>query len=495
MSDRTNKFKLAATAIFIIFSFQSALLAQHTYRTFTGANGNKIQATVINVKGQNATIKIPNRQQPITLPFSKFSTEDQAYLKSWQPANSGSTNLSSNDWFQWRGPNRNGQSNETGLLTSWNEKPPLAWRTKGLGKGYSSIVISKGRIYTLGNIGGQTHVICRKLENGSKLWQTAFAGGSDPNCTPTIDPATGYIYGLTKKEGGTLVCINSEGKEVWKSNYAQDFGGKMMSSWGFSESPLIDGDRLICTPGSDSALIAALDKSTGKVIWKTRAPDSELGSAGKPGAGYGSIVISHAGGKKHYVQMVGRGLVGVSADDGKLLWNYNRIANKTANIPTPIISGDYVFGSSGYNDGGSALLKISASGSGLKATEVYYKDNRDLQNHHGGMILIDDHLYLGHGHNNGFPACINLQSGDLKWEIGRGPGSGSAAITYAEGHLYFRYENHVMALFKANPEKLELVGQFQIDSSNGKSWPHPVIHQGKLYLRDQDELLCYDIAR
>lgn len=488
MIRKLNSIKQIASVLFIC-NFPFVLLAQE-FREFTGANGNKINAAIVKVEGQDVTIKMKSHPQPITLPLSKFSEPDQTFLKSWKPKSEVT-----GDWYQWRGPNRNGHSSETGLLDNWDEKPELVWRTKGLGKGYSSVVISKDRIYTLGNIDDQTNLICRKLSDGSEVWQTAFGSGGNPTCTPTVDPATGYIYGLTNKGGGTLVCIDGEGKEVWKTNYKDDFGGKMMSGWGFSESPLVDGDHLICSPGADNALIAALNKKTGTVIWKTNAPDSDLGEAGKAGAGYGSVVISNAGGIKHYVQMVGRGLVGVSAEDGTLLWNYNRIANRTANAPTPVISGDYVFGSSGYNDGGSALVKLSANGDRIKVSEQYYKDNKDLQNHHGGMILVDNHLYLGHGHNNGFPACIDLKSGKLKWEIGRGPGSGSAAITYADGHLYFRYENHIMALFKANPEKLELVGEFKIDSSNDKSWPHPVIYQGKLYLRDQDELLCYNISK
>ena len=475
------------TWILIVFTHPVFLFGEE-FRNFTGANGKQITAAVVKVEGDKATIKMRNHPQPITLDLSKFSAEDQTYLKAWSPPQVNG------DWYQWRGPNRDGRSGETGLLDNWDEKPKLEWRTSGLGSGYSSVVISKEHIYTLGNIGGKTHMICRKLSDGSEVWKTEFGSGGNPTCTPTIDPETGYIYGLTNKGGGTLACIDRDGNEVWKTNYGEDFGGKMMSGWGYSESPLVDGDHLICTPGANDALIAALDKKNGRVVWQTEAPDSELGGAGKAGAGYASVVISNAGGKKQYVQMVGRGLVGVSAEDGKLLWNYNKVANGTANAPTPIIAGDYVFGSSGYNDGGSALLKLSANGNSINAKEEYYKDSRELQNHHGGMILVGEHLYLGHGHNNGFPACIDLKSGDLKWEIGRGPGAGSAAITYADGHLYFRYENHVMALFKTNPEKLELVGQFQIDSSNGKSWPHPVILNGKLYLRDQDELLCYNIS-
>lgn len=398
------------------------------------------------------------------------------------------------DWYQWRGPNRDGISSETGLSHDWsNDAPELLWRTKGLGKGMSSVAISNGNLYTLGVIKGETFLICRKLEDGSEVWQTSLGGKGNPNCTPTVDPEAGLVFGLTKD--GILSCLEAaSGKMVWTKSYAGDFGGKMMSGWGYSESPLVDGDLLICTPGASDGLLVGLNKKTGDAVWKTFIGKTDLGPKGKDGAGYGSPVISNGGGVKQYIQMVGRGLVGVSAANGQLLWHYNRIANGTANIPTPVVDGDHVFGSTGYGDGGSALLKLSWSGDGVKAEEVYYKSSKELQNHHGGMILSDGKIYLGQGHNNGFPQCVDLKTGDTLWDKSRGAGSGSAAITYADGHLFFRYEDHVMALIEANPDGYQLKGSFKIDSGNGKSWPHPVIQNGKLYLRDQDELLCYDVS-
>lgn len=466
------------------------LTSQAEVREFTSSSGVKIVATVLDVSDGKATIQREDGRK-FTAPLSLFSPEDQEFFKNWKPA--ASPTGTSSDWYQWRGPERNAISTESGLLSEWPESgPELLWRNRGLGAGMSSLVISGDHFFTMGQVNGSAMILCRKLEDGSEVWSTAI-GSDEPNCTPTVDPESGLVYGLTKK--GELACVNIEtGEIVWSKDYTSDFGGKMMSTWGYSESPLVDGDKLICTPGGDEALLAALDKKTGETIWMTRAPDGDLGSAGKAGAGYGSIVISHGAGVKQYVQLVGRGLVSVSAEDGRLLWNYNRIANGTANVPTPIVSGDFVFGSSGYNDGGSALLELRKRGNtGVSATEKYYKDNRELQNHHGGMILVGEHIYMGHGHNNGFPVCVELESGDPTWEIDRGPGSGSAAIVYADGHLYFRYQDHKMALFEANPDELKLKGTFQIASSNKQSWPHPVIQDGKLYLRDQDEILCYDI--
>ena len=243
--------------------------------------------------------------------------------------------------------------------------------------------------------------------------------------------------------------------------------------------------------GVQTCALPILNKKTGEVIWKSEQPD--FGRAGKDGAGYTGVVISQAAGIKQYVTLTGRGLMGVRASDGKFLWGYNRIANGTADIPTPIVKGDYVFGSSGYGDGGTALVKLVKAGDGVKAEEVYYLKANELQNHHGGMILLGDHVYMGHGHNNGFPTCVELMTGKVVWGKERGPGSGSAAIVMADGNLYFRYEDAVMALIEATPKGYSLKGSFPLASKNGKSWPHPVIHDGKLYLRDQNDLLCYDV--
>lgn len=398
------------------------------------------------------------------------------------------------DWNQWRGPNRDGKSSETGLNQDWRDKrPELLWRINGLGGGMSSVAISDGKLYTMGKVKALNRMFCRHLEDGTEIWTAPLKGKGLPNCTPTVDPVGGLVFGVSKD--GELSAVSLEdGKVAWSKSLVADFGGKMMSGWGFSESPLVDGDHLICTPGAPDALIVALKKSTGDLVWKTDVSDIDLGDKGKDGAGYGSLVISNAGGVKQYVQMTGHGLVGVSSGDGKFLWNYNRIANGTANIPTPVVSGDYVFGSTGYKDGGSALLKLESDGDGIAVTEVYHYGSKELQNHHGGMILVDGKIYLGSGHNNGFPQCVDMLSGELLWGKQRGAGSGSAAIVFADGNLYFRYEDHTMALVEANPEKYLLKGSFRLDSSNGKSWPHPVIQNGKLYLRDQGELLVYDVS-
>jgi outer membrane protein assembly factor BamB len=206
------------------------------------------------------------------------------------------------------------------------------------------------------------------------------------------------------------------------------------------------------------------------------------------------VVIGNAGGVKQYITLLGKGVIGVEAATGKPLWFYGNVGNGTASIPTPIVAGDYVFCSSGYGTG-SALVKLNKGRGGFDAQEIYFLNGDTMQNHHGGMIQKDGFVYCGHGHNQGFPVCINGKTGEDAWREDRGPGGGSAAIAYADGHLYFRYQDGTMALIECTPEEYRLKGEFKIASHNGESWPHPVIAGGKLYLRDQDELLVYDIKK
>ena len=396
---------------------------------------------------------------------------------------------SKSEWPSWRGPKRDAISTEKGLLTEWPEDgPAMLWTAKDLGKGFSSISISGNRIYTMGERKEDAFLICLDLD-GKEIW-AAKVGRGDPNCTPTVDGDRVY----TVDRNGELACVGTEsGNVLWTKSFTKDFGGKMMSGWGYSESPLVDGDRLIVTPGSNDAMLAALDKKSGDVIWKSVVP--KLGDKGNDGAAYSSIVISNAGKVKQYVQLVGKGIVSVRADDGKLLWNYNKITNGTAAIPTPIVRDDYVFCSSGYGDGGAALLKIVKEGADLRADEVWYKKAGELQNHHGGVVLLGDYLYMGHGHNQGLPVCVNFLTGEPTWGPKRGPGGDSAAVVYADGHLYFRYQNGVMALIEANPKELQVKGKFDVKTKDGPGWPHPVVLNGRLYLRDQQNLHCYNIKK
>lgn len=403
------------------------------------------------------------------------------------------------EWPQWRGPNRDAVAQESALLTQWPEAgPPLAWKASGLGGGFSSLAISGGRIYTLGDLQGSQQVVAMNLADHKILW-TAKVGPvwedeyGGPRGTPTVDGDRIYALGTE----GDLVCLQAAtGKEVWRKNLARDFGGRMMSGWKWAESPLVDGDRLIVTPGAADATLVALDKKTGKEVWRAAVPS--LGSQGADGAGYSSVVVSNGGGVKQYVQLTGRGLVSVRAQDGKFLWGYNKVANDVANIATPVIKGDYVFASTGYRTG-SALLKLSRNGDTVQAQEVYFLPAKTLQNHHGGLVLIGDYIYGGHGHNRGFPICVEMATGKVAWggegvEITHG-GSGSAAVTAADGHLYFRYQNGRMVLIEATPQGYRVKGTFSIPDVKNPSWAHPVVAGGKLYLREQDNLYVYDLKR
>lgn len=399
------------------------------------------------------------------------------------------------DWPGWRGPARDALSPETGLLTEWPAGgPPLAWKASGLGAGFSSLAIADGRIYTLGDRDGAQHLLALDAKDGALVWKTRLGpawsdeyGG--PRGTPSVSAGTVYAIGT---EGDLVAVEAATGKERWRRSLPSDFGGRVMSMWKWVESPLVDGDRLIVTPGASAAMLVALDKASGKEIWRSAVP--ELGGAGKDGAGYSSVVISNAAGVKQYVQLVGRGLVGVRASDGRFLWGYNRIANHVANIPTPLVRANWVFAATGYQTG-SALVELSGSPeAGIAAREVFFLEPKTFQNHHGGMVLVGNHVYAGNGHNRGFPICVELTTGKVAWggDI-RNAGTGSAAVAYADGHLYFRYQNGVVMLIQATPEGYREKGSFTIPDVVKPSWSHPVILGGRLYLREQDALHVYDV--
>jgi outer membrane protein assembly factor BamB len=404
--------------------------------------------------------------------------------------------LAGGNWPQWRGPERTGVSAETGLLASWPQGgPPRIWAASGLGAGFSSVAVAGGRIFTMGDRRDGQYVIALDEQTGKEIWATRVGGRhvdeyGGPRGTPTTDGALLYAIGTD----GDLVCLETAtGRERWRKNMPRDFGGRMMSSWMFSESPLVDGDRVVVTPGGARAGMVALEKTTGKEVWRATIP--RIGGAGADGAGYASAVISQGGGVKQYVQLMGRGLVSVRASDGWFMWGYNQVANDIANIATPVVSGNLVFGSTGYQTG-AVLLELSPAPEGrVAATERYFHPGGVLQNHHGGFVLINGYLYGGNGHNNGFPFAMELATGRMAWGRTRGAGTGSAAVTAADGHLYFRYQDGTMALIEANPKAYTLKGSFEIPDVRNPSWSHPVIAAGRLYLREQDSLYVYNVRR
>ncbi|MFN3158226.1 MAG: PQQ-binding-like beta-propeller repeat protein [Rubinisphaera brasiliensis] len=400
------------------------------------------------------------------------------------------------DWPEWRGPDRDGICKETGLKLDWKEAPALEFMTEGFGRGYAGVAVVDGVLYTTGNQEEGQAVVAADAATGKILWKTLMTEHSPEHrypgsrCTPSVD--NGMVYAIASD--GKICCLDAKsGSLKWSKSFQDEWNGQMMSGWGFSESPLIDGDRVLCTPGGPEATIVCLNKKTGKEIWRSAVP--QLGEEGKDGAGYSSIVISNGAGVKQYVQLVGRGVVGVRASDGKFLWGYNQVANETANIPTPIVDGDYVFASSSYNGGGSVYLKLTKSGDGVEANEEYWMEKRDFNNHHGGLVLVDGYIYGGHNQNQGFPTCVNEKTGEIVWGGNgqRGEGKGSAAVLYADNRLIFRYQDGLVVSLNASPEGYEVAGQFMPAYQEDKSWAHPVIVDGKMYLREQDKLMCYSV--
>jgi len=406
------------------------------------------------------------------------------------------SNAMAADWPQWRGPNRDGVCTETGLLRSWPEGgPKLLWELTGLGKGFSSLTIVDGRFYTMGDVRlGSENVQCvlaYDLSTHKRLWAAKVGPTHDdgPRCTPTVDDGLIYAIGTA----GDVVCVDANtGKVRWSKNFRDDLGGGKNPGWKYSESLLVDGDKLLCTPGGRNAVIAALNKKNGELIWKSSMPD--IGRKGKDEAGYSSIVVAETGGIQQYVQLTNKGLIGVDAKDGRFLWGYNKIANRTANISTAVVHGDYIFCSTAYGTG-SALLKLTTAGNSIEAKEVYFLGARTFQNHHGGFVRVGDYIYGGHDHGKGKPTCIEMKTGKIMWQENQ-PGGGSAAVLYADGHMYFRYEDDVLALIEANPNQYHLKGTFKLPKREGMTdpgWAHPVIVDGWLYVRHADVLMVYDI--
>jgi outer membrane protein assembly factor BamB len=402
------------------------------------------------------------------------------------------------DWPQWQGPDRTAVSKERGLLKEWpKDGPPLAWRVNGLGGGYSTPSIAAGRIFGMSNRGDDEVIWALSEKDGKELWVTRLGpafkqqmpqGKEGPGCTPTVDGELLYVEG----SGGDVACLQvKDGKILWQRSLKGDFGGRV-PRWSYRESPLVDGDKVICTPGSDDAILAALDKLTGKTIWKSQVPSDPGGS----GAGYASAIAIDFDGQREYVQFTAKALVGVAASDGKFLWRYDQPANNMGiDCSTPVYHDGMVFAASAYGAGGG-LVKLSKDANGaVKAEEVY--STKKMQNHHGGMIFLDGCLYGANGGNEGgFLVCLDFKTGNVLWDeredAERRAPKGSVAL--ADGRLYYRTEKGAMLLIEPNPKQYIERGRFdQPDRSKQLAWAHPVIANGKMYLRDQDLLLCYDV--
>jgi outer membrane protein assembly factor BamB len=378
------------------------------------------------------------------------------------------------DWPQWRGSNRDGISKETGLLKQWpTDGPPLAWKTKGAGGGYSSFSIAKGRLFTMGLRGDREFVIAFDVATGKQVWATAHGGafqndrGDGPRGTPTVDGENLYALG----GNGDLSCLEARtGRIIWTMNVLQKFGGSNIT-WGISESPLVIGEKVLVNAGGPGASIVALNKKDGTLLWKSQSDR----------AGYSSGIPVQIGNTTQVVFFTHQRAVGLDLKDGKLLWEYARPANNVANVATPVTRGNRVFISSDYGTG-AGLVEIKADG---QVQEVYF--TREMRNHHSSSILIGDYLY---GFSSGILTAMKFDTGEVAWKD-RSVGKGS--LVYADGNLYALSENGVVGLIEATPTGYVEKGRFRIPQDSLPTWTHPVVAGGRLYLRDQDTIYAYDV--
>jgi hypothetical protein len=385
--------------------------------------------------------------------------------------------LLATDWPQWRGIERNGISTETGLLKSWPaDGPPLVWKTQGLGEGYRRFRSRAGCCSRRGSAANRSSCWrsiprpVRKFGRRRQANPSAKQRGHGPRGTPTLDGDR--LYALAAD--GTLVCLAQKtGKAFWTIDLMQRFGARI-PHWGISESPLVDGNQLIVTPGGNGAGVVALDKKSGETIWKSQSDR----------AGYSSAVAFDLGGIHQMAILTGQGAIGLNLKNGELLWRYDKVSNRTANIATPIYHDGYLFVSTAYGTG-CALLKLTPEGGSVKATEVYF--NGDMMNHYTTSVLVGDYLY---GFSNAILTAMKFATGEVVWKD-RSVGKGN--VTYAEGKLYLLGETGIVGLAEATPSGYKEISRFKIPKGDFPTWTPPVLADGKMYLREQDNLYCFDI--
>ncbi|HEY0456981.1 MAG TPA: PQQ-binding-like beta-propeller repeat protein [Verrucomicrobiae bacterium] len=402
----------------------------------------------------------------------------------------GCGTLFANDFPQWRGPQRNGISKETGLLQEWPPSgPKLAWSIRDAGSGYSTPAVVGDRLYLLENQGVENEsVVARSAKNGQPIWSTRLGKVGNPKqqpsfpaarSTPTVEGQSLYALG----SDGDIACVNlADGKIRWQKNLRTDFGGKP-GVWAYSESPLVDGDAMICTPGGSDATLLALNKKNGEVLWKCALPEAD-------NAAFASAIVLEVAGVKQYVQLLEKGLVGVEAKSGKLLWRYAKpISKYGANIPTPVASGDTIYVGSAGTGGGA--VKLKAVDGKIEAEQIYFESK--LPTAIGGSVKVGDYLY---GTTAQAMLCIEFATGKIKWEE---RALGAASLCYADNRLYLHGENGEVALVEASPDGYHPHGRFappeqpKRTQSMEKAWVYPVVANGRLYIRDHNCLWCYEV--
>lgn len=389
------------------------------------------------------------------------------------------------DWPQWRGPNRDGKSSETGLLKKWPEGgPKLLWSIDGLGTGFSTVSVADGLLYTTGMVGREGILFAYDLQ-GNLKWKKSYGAewrGSSPGVrtTPTVDQDRVYVM----SGHGRVVCFDAKtGEEKWAVDTLKRFDGKNIR-WGISESVLVDRNNLICTPGGKDATIVALDKMTGETVWTSKGLSEK--------SCYSSLILVERGGNHLVVNITENSVVGVDADTGKVLWvdKFEEYQEKPKNINpvTPVYYNGCIYATSGYDDGG-AMLELSLDGSKVSRKWV----DTTLDCHHGGVVIVDGYIYGANWKSNrdGNWVCLDWDSGKVMYEeewICKG------SITYADGMLYcYEEKEGTVALVKASPKGFDIVSSFEVSKGTGKHWAHPVVCDGRLYIRHGDALMVYDI--
>lgn len=394
------------------------------------------------------------------------------------------TPLLSADWPQWRGAGRVGHSPDTSILAPWPKSgPKQTWVFKDAGVGYSSFSIVGTRLFTMGARQESEQVICLDATTGKELWATSLGPvyennwGDGPRSTPTVDGD--HLYALSAT--GILACLNiKDGTEVWKVDVVKSLGGELQG-WGYTESVLIDGDHVICTPGGQQGTMAALDKKTGAVVWQS----SKL----KGPAQYSSPIRIEVNGQPQYAQLLMNKVVGIAPKDGALLWETS-FPGRVAVIPTLVFHDNSVYATAGYGTG-CQMIKLDGA-----EPEVVYEE-KSITNHHGGVIVVDGKIY-GHSDKGGW-TCQDFLTGKIEWQD---ESLGKGTCTYAAGHLICVDENDgTVVLATAKPDKWQEISRFKlapqtsIRKKEGRIWSHPVVVNGRLYLRDQDLIFCYNVQK
>ena len=389
----------------------------------------------------------------------------------------GKTTEKSLDWSQFRGPKRDGHSADTGLLAEWPASgPPLAWKASGIGIGFSSVSVAGNRVFTLGEDGGKCHLVALNVADGKVVWKlpcggtfTEAQGGPGPRSTPATDGTV--VVGISPT--GEITCARvADGRTVWQKKM-QEFGASP-PGFGFVESPLLDGNLVVVSPGGT---VVALNKQNGQVAWKSKKL--------KGSTDYSSLSIAEMGKVRQYLVMTEKSVAGILASSGAILWEGDFPGDRAV-VPTPVYANGIVFVAAGYGVGCKAF-KVDLAGGQIKFQEAY--SGKAFQIHHGGMVLVGEHVYgLS---DQGTIRCVELATGKEAW-ADRSVGKGS--IAFADGHLLCRGETGSVAWVEANPAAYKETGRFTPSEKNGsKCWAHPAISGGKLYLREQDSLLAYDL--